>query len=65
MTEIRGLSLAYAAPERILNWRKVLNVDDKRVILSWDIYSVGIIHIVSANDGQNGKRVDLIGQPHE
>ncbi len=43
VAEIRGLSYAYAAPERIMHFRKKIEYCNRDVVFSWDVYSVGII----------------------
>jgi serine/threonine protein kinase len=47
VVQIKGLSLAYAAPERIAMFRMKMALDpalaDRQVIFSWDVYSLGII----------------------
>ncbi len=43
LSDIKGLSFAYVAPERFLSYRKVTYITDNDVILSWDLYSIGII----------------------
>ena len=44
VAQINGLSLVYAAPERIAEFMKKASlVADRQVIFSWDVYSLGII----------------------
>jgi eukaryotic-like serine/threonine-protein kinase len=47
IVQIKGLSLAYAAPERIAVFRTKASLHpalaDREVIFSWDLYSLGII----------------------
>ncbi len=40
---IKGLSMAYAAPERIAAYRQGQNCSNREIVKSWDIYSFGII----------------------
>ncbi len=42
--EIRALSIAFAAPERLLYFRRRVAIpQDKENILSWDVFSFGVI----------------------
>jgi serine/threonine protein kinase len=41
--EIRGISLNYAAPERLLAYRNRNQVHQKQIILSWDVYSYAVV----------------------
>jgi eukaryotic-like serine/threonine-protein kinase len=45
VTEIRALSMAYAAPERIELFRKKLLVGTnyQSIVFSWDVYALGIV----------------------
>ncbi len=43
LAEIKGLSMAYAAPERIHYFRKRIREVEKQTIFSWDVYSFGIL----------------------
>lgn len=45
VTHIRALSMAYAAPERILYFREVLasGGNDCSIFFTWDLYSLGIV----------------------
>jgi eukaryotic-like serine/threonine-protein kinase len=42
-TEIRALSVSYAAPERLINWRQRHLAQNRDEVLSWDVYSLGIV----------------------
>lgn len=43
VVHINAMSLAFAAPERILSSKKRSEVKGRDLMLSWDVYSVGII----------------------
>jgi serine/threonine protein kinase len=43
VTMVKGMSTSYAAPERILNWRRVMFITGTQTILSWDTFALGII----------------------
>jgi hypothetical protein len=47
VVQIKGLSLAYAVPERIVMFRMKMALDPalayRPVIFSWDVYALGII----------------------
>jgi serine/threonine protein kinase len=45
VTEIRALSMAYAAPERIHCFRNKIDLsgNDQQTVFSWDVYSLGMI----------------------
>ncbi len=45
VAEIRALLMAYAAPERILYFRKRMDVSGLDFVLSWDVYSKGSCHL--------------------
>jgi serine/threonine protein kinase len=47
VAEIKALSLAYAAPDRIRTLRDQLLFNDKNVVLSWDVYSFALIIFVT------------------
>jgi eukaryotic-like serine/threonine-protein kinase len=45
VAEIRALSMAYAAPERIYCFRHKVHLSsyDQQTVFSWDVYSLGIV----------------------
>ncbi len=57
--ELNGLSIAYAAPERLLMYRGFVEYKDPAVLFSWDVYSFSVIsyHLL------NGKVRNLYTKP--
>ncbi len=43
MTQIKGLSLKYAAPERIVIWKQGHSFCDVAMVYTWDTYALGLI----------------------
>ncbi len=46
---INGLSMAYAAPERLLHYRQIHKISDINVIFSWDRFAFGVLMLELLN----------------
>lgn len=49
LVNLRGLSLAYAAPEVLTRFRQNLNVPNAELVFAGDVYSLGVIMHVLVN----------------
>ncbi len=43
VAEIKGMSLAYSAPERMNSIKTGLQICNRQIVMSWDVYALGII----------------------